>query len=354
MRKYQHISKNLIDAIRSGNYKHGEQLPSARNLAEQWNVSYMTANKVLKKIESENYIRIDRGRGCFVSWQSADSLSRVRKVNLIVPLIQHAFCDQFVSQAQEELEALNWQINVVRSENISEIIKHVQDTSSYSMLFGHHFTKYSDINAIYNVGRQRIVFVSTRYEHFNMSCSCVDTAQVIHLGMSHLQERGCRNIGLLCSNLQHGEEVICAAVWKSLRMQNSDSSSNKDWSRFLLDLKLPQYELASDLLDKYLDSLDPDILREMDGLIITDDTKAIGICNYCFDHGIKIPEDLSIVSVNNTDLARLARPQLTVIDNNLSMEISQAVEILEEKASGKDMGLYLRFCQPTLIQGKSS
>ena len=325
-------------------------MPSTRNLAEQWQVSYMTANKVLKYLEAKNYIRIDRGRGSFVSWQSGDTFSKLRKVNLITPSIQHDFCDQFLVQAKQELETIGWQVNIVRSEDIDEIIKHVKEPTSYSMLFGYNFTQYSDINAIYNAGQKRIVFISERYEYFNISCSCVDTAQIIHLGMHHLQERGCKNIGLLCSNLQYEEEIISAAVWKSLRKQNN----NNNCDDFLLNLKLPQYKLASDLLDKYLDSLKPNILREMDGLIITDDTKAVGICNYCFDHGIKIPEDLAIVSVNNTNLVKLARPQLTVIDNNLPMQISQAIEILEKKVKGEDTELYLHFCQPTLIQGNSS
>ena len=51
-------------------------------------------------------------------------------------------------------------------------------------------------------------------------------------------------------------------------------------------------------------------------IVVSDDILAVALERVCIEKGISIPEDLSIISFNNSLFARLTAPQLTSIDIN--------------------------------------
>ncbi|MCL6570663.1 MAG: LacI family DNA-binding transcriptional regulator [Bacillus sp. (in: Bacteria)] len=52
-------------------------------------------------------------------------------------------------------------------------------------------------------------------------------------------------------------------------------------------------------------------------LVVADDFMALGVLNKLDELGIKVPEDISIVSFNNVLLAEMAKPPLTSVDINI-------------------------------------
>lgn len=79
-----------------------------------------------------------------------------------------------------------------------------------------------------------------------------------------------------------------------------------------------------------------EILREFfsrpdrpSAIVCGDDILALGVERACIDLGISIPDDLSIVSFNNSLLARLTSPQLTSIDiNSFQLGIEAASQLI--------------------------
>ena len=69
------------------------------------------------------------------------------------------------------------------------------------------------------------------------------------------------------------------------------------------------------------------------GIVVSDDILAVVVQQVCADLGLTIPEDLSLVSFNNSLLSRINSPQLTSIDINayqLGMEAaSQMIKHIE-------------------------
>lgn len=52
---------------------------------------------------------------------------------------------------------------------------------------------------------------------------------------------------------------------------------------------------------------------EADAAFVTSDEMAIGILNAAIERGIKVPEELEIITSNNSKLTRLARPALSTV-----------------------------------------
>ncbi len=64
--KYELVADDLICAIKNGQYKPSEQLPSIEALCGMYDVSKMTIKKSLDILEAGGYITRRRGSGCFV------------------------------------------------------------------------------------------------------------------------------------------------------------------------------------------------------------------------------------------------------------------------------------------------
>lgn len=65
--KYEQIRKDLATAIRQGNYRPGEALPSQRELSASYGVTLMTLRQALRLLSDEGLVVQQPGRGTFVA-----------------------------------------------------------------------------------------------------------------------------------------------------------------------------------------------------------------------------------------------------------------------------------------------
>jgi GntR family transcriptional regulator len=64
---YAHLKEEIITAISAGNYAPGDQIPSQRELIEQYNASHMTVRRAINELLQEGVIYGIPGKGIFVS-----------------------------------------------------------------------------------------------------------------------------------------------------------------------------------------------------------------------------------------------------------------------------------------------
>ncbi len=65
--RYQQLKDLIIGRISSGDLRPQDRVPSENELVEAMNVSRMTANRALRELTDEGYVRRIAGRGTFVS-----------------------------------------------------------------------------------------------------------------------------------------------------------------------------------------------------------------------------------------------------------------------------------------------
>ncbi|MBP5164590.1 MAG: LacI family DNA-binding transcriptional regulator [Lachnospiraceae bacterium] len=80
----------------------------------------------------------------------------------------------------------------------------------------------------------------------------------------------------------------------------------------------------------YLEELRPDF----DACFATDDAMAVGVLKYAMKHGIRVPQDLSVIGYNNSELALATTPELTSVDNKLEKICDDTVIRLFSVLSG--------------------
>jgi GntR family transcriptional regulator len=64
---YQQIKASFIEDITSGKLKHGDKIPSERELAEKFNISRMTARHAISALEREGFVERRERVGTFIT-----------------------------------------------------------------------------------------------------------------------------------------------------------------------------------------------------------------------------------------------------------------------------------------------
>ncbi|WLD58532.1 histidine utilization repressor [Salinispirillum sp. LH 10-3-1] len=93
--RYQVIKQYLLDRIESGEYAPHHQIPPEEQLAKQFDVSRMTANKAIRDLVQEGRLTRQAGLGTFVTDQKAESpLLEVTNIAEEVRQRQHVYSNQ--------------------------------------------------------------------------------------------------------------------------------------------------------------------------------------------------------------------------------------------------------------------
>lgn len=138
-----------------------------------------------------------------------------------------------------------------------------------------------------------------------------------------------------------------------MSVDNDNVQAAKEATEYLIRLghtqigfisEQPKYEVSAARLKGYADAmrmnnlpLDPDFIKHLDkaepmkrivdellegsklptGFVVTDDIAALNLLLCLREKNINVPEDVSIISFNNTIIAKLATPPLTSIDTQI-------------------------------------
>jgi DNA-binding LacI/PurR family transcriptional regulator len=89
-------------------------------------------------------------------------------------------------------------------------------------------------------------------------------------------------------------------------------------------------------------------------VMVGSDTMALGAMRALREHGLRIPDDVSVISFDNAELAAFTEPPLTTIDFDFNQQDAMAVKYLIEILSDPDMKLHQRILLPNLMVRRST
>lgn len=73
---YEQIAMQIKASIMSGELKSGDPIPSMRALAKSLQISVLTVQKAYETLQEEGFIETTAGKGCYVSVQNQDFLTK--------------------------------------------------------------------------------------------------------------------------------------------------------------------------------------------------------------------------------------------------------------------------------------
>jgi LacI family transcriptional regulator len=92
-------------------------------------------------------------------------------------------------------------------------------------------------------------------------------------------------------------------------------------------------------------------------ILAANDTLAIGVLRWCADHGIRVPEEISVVGFDNIEIAKYLRPALTTVNYAAAEVCHRAIDKLLALVATDDSGAAMptvEVVEPELIVRESS
>jgi DNA-binding LacI/PurR family transcriptional regulator len=92
-------------------------------------------------------------------------------------------------------------------------------------------------------------------------------------------------------------------------------------------------------------------------ILAANDTLAIGVLRWCADHGIRVPEEVSVVGFDNIEIAKYLRPALTTVNYAAEEVCHRAIDKLLALVATDDSGAAMptvEVVEPELIVRESS
>ena len=74
--------------------------------------------------------------------------------------------------------------------------------------------------------------------------------------------------------------------------------------------------------------------RKQTAAFVTADVPAVGLVKGLLQHGLRIPEDLSVVGFDDVYLSRICYPSLTTVHQDIARKGGEAVRLIMEAAAG--------------------
>ncbi|MGM9540286.1 LacI family DNA-binding transcriptional regulator [Anaerovibrio sp.] len=257
---------------------------------------------------------------------------RTQTIGIIMrPQAQKGYDNPFVTRSirgisQEAMEQ-NYSTIVVSGETYEQMLEYVRKLTAQQKVQGFVFL-YSALDdpLISYMHEKEIPFVVIgKASAYVNDTIYVDNDNLVagQEAANYLISLGHKRIAFVCDNISQIFAYERHAGFRLSMMQNGLDVPD-DYLLYGISMPLDDDSSIAKLLKSD---------RRPTALIIVDDTVALATLQICHEMGLKLPEDLSIITFNNSIMVKLANPPLTTIDVNsrqLGVEAaSQLINLIE-------------------------
>lgn len=308
--KYQVVKDTIIQRIEAGKLKVGDKLPSETELQDMYSVSRHTVRVALEHLEHEGYIEKEHGLGSFVKNLKRD---RNKTIGVITTYMSDYIFPEIIRGIESELTKAGYSMLLINTNNdidterkalqmlVENQVEGIIVEPTKSSFYNPNIDVYLDIR------KQGIPLISINAKF--------DEIQFPHIGMDDFKA-GYTNTEFLIEN---NHEKI-GAIFKSDDKQGKErlkgfvkaisdyglGYSNEDVIMFSTESRGPALmDAVNALLDR----------KNVTGLVCYNDMIALDVLNLCLAKGIKVPDDLSIISFDNSILSMLSSIKITSISH---------------------------------------
>ena len=284
---YLQIAEQIRSDIRSGVIKPGEKLASEHDMMKKYNVSRMTVRNAFSELVNEGLLETHHGKGSFCREKTER-----KSIDVLLNMSDHYFMSYYLQSISMVLESNNARLIAGDTRNSNrEIVKR--------------------LNAIASRGSDGVIF---------QGCPKPDWEEAAFLEvLKRLEEKG---IPVLVIDYVYPEHDICSAAMdeKKIGKLAADYLFEKGHRKVaavcVTDDALSQKRLEgfSEIFSGHVaidhgglmyQRIEAAVAEGVTAFFCYNDTVAQECIDYLREEGYAVPDDLSVVSVDDTILARV-------------------------------------------------
>ena len=316
--KYARLAEMLRAQIHGGELRPGDRLPSFTEMQAQHGVALTTITKVHEVLEREGLIDRQHGRGTFVAERRRTThclgfWSAINEKSAHVPYWAH-----LIEGAQEAAHAAGYEVLLLNS---------ASKTVSWSKVDG-ILTPNDDVRHVEQVPAS-LPCVAMLSNLRGVASVAADDFGGIGLAVEHLVELGHRKIGFLTVEDRPVTQLRLAGYRSAL--MSAGIEPQEEWVRpIVFTATLTSFREAGYHAMKTW--LQQDWRRAgCSALLCQNDETALGALKALHEADIAVPQQVSIVGFDGTELCEFAHPTLTSVEVPLHEIGAQSVRVLLEQ-----------------------
>ena len=312
--KHEALSDWIRDRILAGTFPIGSRLPSENELAQRFGLSRQTVRQAISTLVRENLLERRQGSGTYVSRAALDNRPVTLNIGVITTYLDSYIFPGVIRGIDRVLSLNGYHMqlgityNKTRNENqvLSSLLESGVDglivEPTKSALPNPNQKLYREIAS----SRIPLLFLNGYYAGMDFPYVAMNDYESGKMATRYLLRRGHRKIfGIFKSDDVQGHFRYSGYV---NQMRDADTAFEDSWVMWYVTEDLDTLFAPKDderLLSRIGDST---------GVICYNDEIACKLLEVFARNHIKVPEQISIVSFDNSDLAGLGHPGLTSID----------------------------------------
>jgi DNA-binding LacI/PurR family transcriptional regulator len=353
--KYPILIEYFLSQIRSGQLKAGDRLPTFLALQQQFGVASNTVNRAMISLEQQGVIERRRGSGVYVT-QPTDEEQRVElqhTKNGIIGLCGLGFGLGSVSPYWMRL--LEGVRQGVETSGAQLLLLNDIRGEGWEKVDGVILSGWSDGDYVDQILSQ-IPMVCLFTAHPERVSITADEYSGTRAATEHLLKLGHKRIAFLHDNnntsvpsrLRAYRDALCEA----------GITPHKDWKRRLSgknDVGLQFVAAGRRDMKAWLKNRTPDGWKQMGctALLCHNDEVAVGAMQSLRESGLRVPDDVSVVGFDGTDIGEYSSPRLTSVQMPLR-EMGEAAVSLLEKQIQSNKNIVEHQVMPTRLEFRES
>ncbi|MCD8353191.1 MAG: LacI family DNA-binding transcriptional regulator [Clostridiales bacterium] len=321
----------------------------SRVLSGNGYVKEETRQRVLKSIDELDYTPNEMARHLF--------FRKTGIVAVIVPELSHPFFSELVNGIEVALCAAGYQTMICNTFYEENYELRYLDMLKRQVVDGIIFAAHTSLGVERYQNIHRPIVALDRYLGDSIPCLAADHQQGGRLAAEELIRAGCRNVVQFGGadetapstpfGGEHGwvstPSVTRHTVFAQVMQEHGVTchSRSDQW----VNADFQQYRVAADAMFREI----PDV----DGVFAADPF-ALAVLQAAQERGLRIPEDLKLVSYDGTQITKLVYPSVTTIVQPIERLAQEAVGMMLDLIQGKELAAQNVTLPVTLRRGAST
>jgi GntR family transcriptional regulator of arabinose operon len=346
--KYRQVEEGVRQWIKSHELRSGDRLPTEAKMADDFGVSRLTVRHAIGNLVHAGMLSRVQGRGTFYLGESSD-VAPTKLIGVVVTYMNDYIFPSIIRGIQQCLDLEGYGLLLFSTGNDPNkerlAIKALADRHvdglivepSRSMLPNANLTRFL---ALTEEGFP-IVMVNAGYDGLSVPTVQVDDVRGGQLAANHLADLGHQRIGLIVKmddkqGIRRMQGFLSAITERKIGF-------HAEWCQFFTT---ESKGVVADQYAQRIASLDPK--ERPTAVFCYNDEIAVNLISRLYTHHLRVPEDLSVVGYDDSDLARAVAMGLTTVIHPKAALGQRAAEMILARIGQQEIQDYV--FSPTLIE----
>ena len=327
--KYEEIVNWITEKIENGDLAEGDKIYSENRLVSIFKVSRQTVRHAISVLGDNGLVVSIRGSGTYVkdSRRGVNRKKKTMRIAIMVTYVDEYIFPGIINEIERVLSKADYTLQIAFTHNAVERERHIlENFLKEDMIDGviAETTKSGLPNPNLDLYRELkrngvpVVFINSSYPELSALHVSMDDFWAGKTATEHLLECGHRKIGAVFK-LDDGQGHKRYAGYMAALMEH-DIKVKGEYISWIDTMDLHEMEQNGDFYLRCLEGCT--------GCVCYNDEVAVKLVNICKVRGIAIPEDLSVVGIDNSDLAGYCDVPLTSVNNPVVELAGNAASIM--------------------------